>query len=75
MKLNLIQDIYWNFTQASTDQDVLDLGIANKLGWCAFSTIQLLGTILVMSQVAWEVFIVFLPVTAICIWYQVRDLT
>ncbi|KAL8116632.1 hypothetical protein AgCh_022978 [Apium graveolens] len=56
--------------RASTDQDVLDLGIANKLAWCAFSTIQLLGTILVMSQVAWEVFIVFLPVTAICIWYQ-----
>ncbi|WOG81431.1 hypothetical protein DCAR_0100578 [Daucus carota subsp. sativus] len=56
--------------RASTDQDVLDLGIANKLGWCAFSTIQLIGVILVMSQAAWEVFIVFLPVTAICIWYQ-----
>ncbi|KAK1385958.1 ABC-type xenobiotic transporter [Heracleum sosnowskyi] len=56
--------------RASTDQDVLDLGIANKLGWCAFYTIQLLGIILVMSQVAWEVFIVFLPVTAICVWYQ-----
>lgn len=57
--------------QASTDQSVLDLEMANKLGWCAFSIIQLLGTIGVMSQVAWEVFVIFIPVTAICIWYQV----
>ncbi|CAK9178977.1 unnamed protein product [Ilex paraguariensis] len=56
--------------RASTDQSVLDLEMANKLGWCAFSIIQLLGTIAVMSQVAWEVFIIFIPVTAICIWYQ-----
>nr|QVT92336.1 ABC transporter [Salvia miltiorrhiza] len=31
---------------------------------------RLLGTIAVMSQVAWEVFVIFIPVTAICIWYQ-----
>ncbi|KAK4592482.1 hypothetical protein RGQ29_016861 [Quercus rubra] len=56
--------------RASTDQSVLDLELATKLGWCAFSIIQLLGTIAVMSQVAWEVFVIFIPVTAICIWYQ-----
>ncbi|OMO90148.1 hypothetical protein COLO4_19316 [Corchorus olitorius] len=56
--------------RASTDQSVLDLEMANKLGWCAFSIIQILGTIAVMSQVAWEVFVIFIPVTAICIWYQ-----
>ncbi|KAM7471981.1 hypothetical protein LguiA_010164 [Lonicera macranthoides] len=56
--------------RASTDQSVLDLEIANKVGWCAFSIIQILGTIVVMSQVAWEVFLIFIPVTAICIWYQ-----
>ncbi|XP_031394506.1 putative ABC transporter C family member 15 [Punica granatum] len=56
--------------RASTDQSVLDLEIPGKLGWCAFSIIQLLGTIAVMSQVAWEVFVIFIPVTAICIWYQ-----
>lgn len=56
--------------RASTDQSVLDLEMANKLGWCAFSIIQLLGTIAVMSQVAWEVFVIFIPITAICIWYQ-----
>ncbi|KAA8520385.1 hypothetical protein F0562_014641 [Nyssa sinensis] len=56
--------------RAATDQSVVDLEIANKLGWCAFSVIQILGTIAVMSQVAWEVFVIFIPVTAICIWYQ-----
>nr|GMD59443.1 putative ABC transporter C family member 15 [Ipomoea batatas] len=61
--------------RASTDQSVLDLEMANKLGWCAFSVIQLLGTVAVMSQVAWEVFAIFIPVTAVCVWYQVRFLS
>ncbi|KDP28919.1 hypothetical protein JCGZ_14690 [Jatropha curcas] len=56
--------------RASTDQSVLDLEMAHRLGWCAFSVIQILGTIAVMSQVAWEVFVIFIPVSAICIWYQ-----
>ncbi|KAJ6840809.1 putative ABC transporter C family member 15 isoform X1 [Iris pallida] len=56
--------------RASTDQSVLDLEIAGKLGWCAFSVIQILGTIGVMSQVAWPVFALFVPVTAICLLYQ-----
>ncbi|MBA0697202.1 hypothetical protein Goari_003694 [Gossypium aridum] len=56
--------------RASTDQSVLDLEMASRLGWCAFSIIQILGTIAVMSQVAWEVFVIFIPVTAICLWYQ-----
>ncbi|KAJ4953829.1 hypothetical protein NE237_030661 [Protea cynaroides] len=56
--------------RVSTDQSVLDLEIAGKLGWCAFSIIQILGTIAMMSQVAWQVFAIFIPVTAISIWYQ-----
>ncbi|KAE9611183.1 hypothetical protein Lal_00012069 [Lupinus albus] len=56
--------------RASSDQSVLDLDMATKLGWCAFSVIEILGTIAVMSQVAWEVFVIFIPVTGICIWYQ-----
>lgn len=56
--------------RASTDQSVIDLEMANRIGWCAFSTIQLLGTMTVMSQVAWEVFAILIPVTAICVWYQ-----
>ncbi|KAL6854317.1 hypothetical protein ACP4OV_019220 [Aristida adscensionis] len=52
--------------RASNDQSVLDLEIANKLGWCVFSVIQILGTIAVMSQVAWPVFAIFIPVTLAC---------
>ncbi|KAL2319480.1 hypothetical protein Fmac_028449 [Flemingia macrophylla] len=56
--------------RASTDQSVLDMEMANKIGWCAFSIIQIIGTIAVMCQVAWQVFVIFIPVTAVCIWYQ-----
>ncbi|CAN1124756.1 ABC transporter C family member 9 [Linum perenne] len=56
--------------RASTDQSVLDMEMGQRLGWCAFSIIQILGTIAVMSQVAWEVFVIFIPVTGVCIWYQ-----
>ncbi|XP_047315019.1 putative ABC transporter C family member 15 isoform X2 [Impatiens glandulifera] len=56
--------------RVSSDQSVLDLEMANRLGSCAFALIQLLGTIIVMSQVAWEVFAILVPVTAICILYQ-----
>ncbi|KAI3979585.1 hypothetical protein MKX01_001777 [Papaver californicum] len=55
--------------RVSTDQSAVDIRIANLMGYLASSTIQLLGIIAVMSQVAWQVFIVFIPVTAICIWY------
>jgi hypothetical protein len=34
-------------------------------------TIQLLGTITVMSQVGWEVLLLFLPVFIACIFMQV----
>ncbi|KAF8702244.1 hypothetical protein HU200_033010 [Digitaria exilis] len=57
---------FFQIFQASNDQSVLDLEIANKLGWCVFSIIQILGTIGVMSQVAWPVFAIFVPVTVVC---------
>ncbi|KAM0906484.1 hypothetical protein ACQ4PT_016738 [Festuca glaucescens] len=56
--------------RASTDQSLVDTSIANKMGSIAFSIIQLVGTIAVMSQVAWQVFVVFIPVIAVCLWYQ-----
>ncbi|KAL5548580.1 hypothetical protein UlMin_003811 [Ulmus minor] len=56
--------------RASTDQSAVDLNIPFQVGSFAFSMIQLLGIIAVMSQVAWQVFIVFIPVIAACIWYQ-----
>jgi hypothetical protein len=59
--------------QASTDQSAVETQIPYQVAALAFSCIQLLGIIAVMSQVAWQVFIVFIPVIAACIWYQVMS--
>ncbi|TYG96137.1 hypothetical protein ES288_A11G323600v1 [Gossypium darwinii] len=56
--------------RASTDQSAVDMDIAHQVATFAFSVIQLLGIIAVMSQVAWQIFIIFVPVIATCIWYQ-----
>ncbi|KAK2965623.1 hypothetical protein RJ640_027038 [Escallonia rubra] len=56
--------------RASTDQSAVDLNIPFQVGAFAFSMIQLLGIISIMSQVAWQVFLVFVPVIGICIWLQ-----
>ncbi|CAL5403498.1 unnamed protein product [Camellia sinensis] len=40
--------------RASTDQSALDVNVPNQVGNFAFSTIELLGIIAVMSQVAWQ---------------------
>ncbi|CAL5017308.1 unnamed protein product [Urochloa decumbens] len=56
--------------RASNDQSVLDLDIANKLSWSMLSVIQILGTIGVMSQVAWPVFAIFIPVMVVSVLYQ-----
>ncbi|XP_064965482.1 ABC transporter C family member 3-like isoform X6 [Musa acuminata AAA Group] len=61
------------FNRASTDQRGVDTYIPFQIGSFAFSIINLLGIILVMSQVAWPVLIIFIPVVATCIWYQVRS--
>ncbi|QHO26594.1 ABC transporter C family member 3 [Arachis hypogaea] len=56
--------------RASTDQSAVDTDIPNQISSVAFTLIQLLGIIAVMSQVAWQVFFVFIPVIAASIWYQ-----
>ncbi|RVW50097.1 ABC transporter C family member 3 [Vitis vinifera] len=53
--------------RASTDQSAVDMDIPMVIWKCAFSFIQLLGIIAVMSQVVWQVFIVFVPMIATCI--------
>jgi ATP-binding cassette subfamily C (CFTR/MRP) protein 2 len=53
----------------------VDLNIPSQVGGVASSMIQLLGIIAVMSQVAWQVFIIFIPIIGTCIWYQVYQLT
>ena len=45
--------------------------MAEQMGSVAFNIIQLVGIIAVMSQVAWQVFVVFVPLTVACFWYQV----
>lgn len=50
------------------------MDIANKLSWSMLSVIQILGTIGVMSQVAWPVFVIFIPVVVVSVLYQVRTL-
>ncbi|XP_058074505.1 ABC transporter C family member 3-like isoform X1 [Magnolia sinica] len=56
--------------RASTDQSAVDTSIPFQIGSTAFAIIRLLGIIAVMSQVAWQVLIIFIPVIATCIWYQ-----
>ncbi|KAK9089868.1 hypothetical protein Scep_028950 [Stephania cephalantha] len=56
--------------RASTDQSDVDLMIYYLIESVGFSIVQVLGVIAVMSQVAWQVLIVFIPVAAICIWYE-----
>ncbi|KAK8983365.1 hypothetical protein V6N11_073785 [Hibiscus sabdariffa] len=56
--------------KASTDQSAVDLNIPFQVGSFVFAVIQLLGIIAVMSQVAWQIFIIFIPVISTCIWYQ-----
>ncbi|CAI9088256.1 OLC1v1022537C1 [Oldenlandia corymbosa var. corymbosa] len=56
--------------RASTDQSAVDLRMSFQIGSVANVTIQLLGVVAVMSQVAWQVFIIFIPVISISIWLQ-----
>ncbi|KAJ1441275.1 P-loop containing nucleoside triphosphate hydrolase [Sesbania bispinosa] len=56
--------------RASTDQSAVDINIPFQTASFACSMIHLLGIVVVMSQVVWQVFIVFIPMTAISIWYQ-----
>ncbi|CAN6450107.1 unnamed protein product [Victoria cruziana] len=56
--------------RSSTDQSTLDTDIPYRLAGLVFALIQLLSIIILMSQVSWKVFLVFLVVISICIWYQ-----
>ncbi|KAJ3694200.1 hypothetical protein LUZ60_009680 [Juncus effusus] len=57
-------------SRVSTDQSKVDISIPSQLGGLAFLLIQLISIIIIMSQVAWQVFVVFIPVLATCLWYQ-----
>lgn len=57
--------------QSSTDQSTVDMDIPYRLAGLVFALIQLLSIILLMSHVAWQVFLIFVAVIAISCWYQV----
>ncbi|XP_042486788.1 ABC transporter C family member 3-like [Macadamia integrifolia] len=56
--------------RASIDQSALDVSIPHNIEEFLMSFIGFLGTIIVMSQVGWQMLIVFIPMTMICICYQ-----
>ncbi|XP_043710203.1 ABC transporter C family member 3-like [Telopea speciosissima] len=57
--------------RASVDQSAVDTFIPQQIEELLVSFIEFLGTVAVMSQVAWQMLIIFIPMTVICIWYQV----
>lgn len=61
--------------RSSTDQSTLDTDIPYRLAGLAFALIQLLSIIILMSQVAWQVFLLFLSIIGISIWYQTYYIT
>ncbi|KAF7839827.1 putative ABC transporter C family member 15 [Senna tora] len=62
-------------SRSSTDQSTVDTDIPYRLAGLVFALIQLLSIIILMSQVAWQVILLFLIVLAISIWYQAYYIT
>lgn len=56
--------------RVSVDQSVVDLDIPFRLGSFASTTIQLLGIILVMTDVTWQVLLLIVPMAISCLWMQ-----
>ncbi|CAA7016303.1 unnamed protein product [Microthlaspi erraticum] len=56
--------------RASTDQSVADLRLPGQFAYVAIASINILGIIGVMVQVAWQVLFIFIPVVAACAWYR-----
>ncbi|XP_061355474.1 putative ABC transporter C family member 15 [Gastrolobium bilobum] len=57
-------------SRSSTDQSTVDTDIPYRLAGLVFALIQLLSIIVLMSQVAWQVILLFFVVLAISVWYQ-----
>ncbi|KAH1198804.1 ABC transporter C family member 3 [Glycine max] len=55
-------------SRSSTDQSTPDTYIPYRLEGLVFALIQLLSIIVLMSQVAWQVILLFFVVLAISIW-------
>ncbi|XP_027342453.1 putative ABC transporter C family member 15 [Abrus precatorius] len=62
-------------SRSSTDQSTVDTDIPYRLAGLVFALIQLLSIIMLMSQVALQVILLFFVVLAISIWYQAYYIT
>ncbi|XP_042509454.1 ABC transporter C family member 3-like [Macadamia integrifolia] len=56
--------------RVSIDQSTVDTSIPHHTEELLISVIGFLGTVVVISQVAWKMLLVFIPMTVACIWYQ-----
>ncbi|XP_042487335.1 ABC transporter C family member 3-like, partial [Macadamia integrifolia] len=56
--------------RVTTDQSAVDTSVPRQFEELLISIIEFLGTIAVMSQVAWKMLIFFIPMIVACIWYQ-----
>ncbi|KAL8241671.1 hypothetical protein R6Q59_011973 [Mikania micrantha] len=61
--------------RSSTDQSTVDVDIPYRLAGLVFAILQLLGIILLMSHVAWQIFILCVIIIAISLWYQAYYIT
>ncbi|KAF9591440.1 hypothetical protein IFM89_004138 [Coptis chinensis] len=61
--------------RSSTDQSTVDTDIPYKLVGLVFALVQLLSIMLLMSYIAWQIFLIFLTILAISIWYQAYYIT
>ncbi|KHG27828.1 ABC transporter C family member 3 [Gossypium arboreum] len=61
--------------RSSTDQSTLDTDIPYRLAGLAFALIQLLSIIILMSHVAWQIFLLFIAILGISFWYQTYYIT
>nr|XP_043627774.1 putative ABC transporter C family member 15 [Erigeron canadensis] len=57
--------------RSSTDQSTVDVDVPYRLAGLVFALIQLLSIILLMSHVAWQIFLLCVIIIAISLWYQV----
>ncbi|KAG0629628.1 hypothetical protein M758_1G117700 [Ceratodon purpureus] len=56
--------------RASTDQTRMDMEIPSFLGSLASVSIQLVGVVVVMSAISWNVLLFFLPIVILVVWLQ-----
>ncbi|KAF9591438.1 hypothetical protein IFM89_004136, partial [Coptis chinensis] len=58
------------FFCSSTDQSTVDTDIPYRLAGLVFALVQLFSIMLLMSYIAWQIFLIFLAILAISVWYQ-----